>query len=252
MKRYNCEVIRDLLPLYEDGCCSKESKNIVEIHLAECSECRQSLREMQLPFLGGPAVVNHVPEQTLKNGMRKVRQFLRRSLTIALAIMIAAAGLFFLWQFGSSFFNRRYEVDYSSKCFFREYTGNGYAYTRESEFQIAGFGRSKRFSTELGRFSGKVEVAACPLPFADNGGFYCKVYDDLVLITNHGANLTNEDIQYIYMVYISPKDPDICVIFISDLYNDTDFTIVCADSTEEAAENYPKFNEAYENMCRNG
>ncbi len=35
-----CDVIRDLIPLYIDGCCSKESRREVEKHLEECEECR--------------------------------------------------------------------------------------------------------------------------------------------------------------------------------------------------------------------
>ena len=30
-----CEVIRDLLPLYQDGACSEESRGLVEAHLKE-------------------------------------------------------------------------------------------------------------------------------------------------------------------------------------------------------------------------
>ena len=51
MKKMSCEVILDLLPLYEDGCCSKESKRIVEEHLQECECCRKQCMHfrMELP-----------------------------------------------------------------------------------------------------------------------------------------------------------------------------------------------------------
>lgn len=39
--KYNCDVIQDLLPLYEDGICSEASKAIVEEHLRECSACKE-------------------------------------------------------------------------------------------------------------------------------------------------------------------------------------------------------------------
>lgn len=35
----NCNVIRDLLPLYIDDCCSKESAALLEEHLKSCPEC---------------------------------------------------------------------------------------------------------------------------------------------------------------------------------------------------------------------
>lgn len=34
-------MIQDLLPLYHDGACSKESAEIIEAHLPECDTCRQ-------------------------------------------------------------------------------------------------------------------------------------------------------------------------------------------------------------------
>ena len=36
----NCEIIKDLLPLYLDGICSDESRKMVDEHLLECEECR--------------------------------------------------------------------------------------------------------------------------------------------------------------------------------------------------------------------
>ena len=32
----NCEIVRDLLPLYADGLCSEESRRAVEEHLKSC------------------------------------------------------------------------------------------------------------------------------------------------------------------------------------------------------------------------
>ena len=37
--KYNCEMIRDLLPLYQDGICSESSRQAIEEHLSECPEC---------------------------------------------------------------------------------------------------------------------------------------------------------------------------------------------------------------------
>lgn len=42
-----CSVIKDLLPLYIDDICSKDTKKLVEGHLAECEECRKTLEEMR-------------------------------------------------------------------------------------------------------------------------------------------------------------------------------------------------------------
>ena len=42
-----CEVIRDLLPLYADDACSEKSRGIVEEHLQECDACREVLQKIR-------------------------------------------------------------------------------------------------------------------------------------------------------------------------------------------------------------
>lgn len=45
--KVSCEIIKDLLPLYHDGVCSKESRAIIEEHLLECDSCRDELQAME-------------------------------------------------------------------------------------------------------------------------------------------------------------------------------------------------------------
>lgn len=40
---YPCNLIQDLLPLYHDCVCSKESVEIIEKHLSECAVCKECL-----------------------------------------------------------------------------------------------------------------------------------------------------------------------------------------------------------------
>ena len=42
----DCNVIRDLLPLYVDGCCSEESAKLVAEHLEVCESCRTVYHQM--------------------------------------------------------------------------------------------------------------------------------------------------------------------------------------------------------------
>nr|WP_308743556.1 DUF3955 domain-containing protein [uncultured Anaerocolumna sp.] len=46
--RLSCEVIRDLLPLYYDKVCSKESSSLIEEHLAECPQCLDELQKLKM------------------------------------------------------------------------------------------------------------------------------------------------------------------------------------------------------------
>lgn len=42
----NCNIIKDLLPLYVDECCSTESTELVRAHLAGCADCRKACAQM--------------------------------------------------------------------------------------------------------------------------------------------------------------------------------------------------------------
>ncbi len=50
MKEIKCEVIRDLLPLYEDNAASEETQELVRTHLKDCPACREELRKMRVPI----------------------------------------------------------------------------------------------------------------------------------------------------------------------------------------------------------
>ena len=43
----NCNIVKDLIPLYIDGCCSEESGKIVEEHIRECDECKKLFEDMK-------------------------------------------------------------------------------------------------------------------------------------------------------------------------------------------------------------
>ena len=48
--KMDCEIVRDLLPLYADNACSGKSRDMVEEHLMECPDCRDlmdRLREIE-------------------------------------------------------------------------------------------------------------------------------------------------------------------------------------------------------------
>lgn len=45
----NCNIIKDLIPLYIDDCCSKESAEAVKEHMKSCTECRTLYENMKTP-----------------------------------------------------------------------------------------------------------------------------------------------------------------------------------------------------------
>lgn len=71
MSKIPCDIIKDLLPLYEDHICSEQSKDAIEEHLIECESCREYLEAMQadLPSIDVPSTTDHSNEEA---------EFLRR------------------------------------------------------------------------------------------------------------------------------------------------------------------------------
>lgn len=83
----NCEVIRDLLPLYVDDACSEETRRMVDEHLQACPDCANMLKELQ----------SNEIEENLKEEKNEViryqaKRFKRRSAAVGSLI----AGLFMI------------------------------------------------------------------------------------------------------------------------------------------------------------
>lgn len=47
MNQMDCDVIRDLLPLYADEACSEKSRALVNEHLLDCADCRELLQKLR-------------------------------------------------------------------------------------------------------------------------------------------------------------------------------------------------------------
>ncbi|WP_243114920.1 sigma-70 family RNA polymerase sigma factor [Faecalibacterium prausnitzii] len=95
--KLECDVIRDLLPLYAEKLASPASSALVEQHLSECPACRAELEQMEKPV---PVQPEPQPDAPLKN-IRKTLQ--KKSIRIAAAAVLAvlcAFGLVF-WMGGA-------------------------------------------------------------------------------------------------------------------------------------------------------
>ena len=77
----DCDVIRDLLPLYADDACSTASRAVVEEHLGECPDCSEMLQRLK--------------EDEIETGLLEekesvidyaVRRFRRRSAAVGSAV----------------------------------------------------------------------------------------------------------------------------------------------------------------------
>uniref|UniRef100_UPI0040570FCA zf-HC2 domain-containing protein n=1 Tax=Acetatifactor sp. TaxID=1872090 RepID=UPI0040570FCA len=72
-KKYNCDIIQDLLPLYQDAICSENSKHIVEEHLIECPSCKDILDKLKNTYFDEQLIreKNNVLETHLKQEKRR-------------------------------------------------------------------------------------------------------------------------------------------------------------------------------------
>lgn len=85
MSKVNCEIVKDLIPSYVDGICSRSSREAVEEHVKICGECRESLETLRRTALGGDKF-----DQGELDLMKKVkRHYVRKSLLIVGGMALA-------------------------------------------------------------------------------------------------------------------------------------------------------------------
>lgn len=94
-----CNVIRDLLPLYQDGVCSPESRQLVAEHLEECEPCRTEWERMSAPI---PTAHPQVEERTVAQAAssawkRGRRRAFSKGFVIAAVLVAVISSLIGLW-----------------------------------------------------------------------------------------------------------------------------------------------------------
>ena len=89
-----CKIIEDLLPLYADGICSEDSRDIIGQHIAMCPDCREKLDAMTAKL------EKNVKETEIKNPFKKVRfhymKLAAATLLICALIIAPACGIWYL------------------------------------------------------------------------------------------------------------------------------------------------------------
>lgn len=84
--KIDCEIIRDILPLYAEDLVSQPTRNMVEEHLADCDGCTKELEALRKP--------QKLPVQTDASGLKRVGQSIRRRRILAvMAILLFVATL---------------------------------------------------------------------------------------------------------------------------------------------------------------
>lgn len=86
----SCEVIKDLLPIYADGVCSKESAAMVEEHLSECEPCSSYLKEIKATEAVAAQNATFTEAQQLDYLKFVKKKMRRRTILIAIAAVIGS------------------------------------------------------------------------------------------------------------------------------------------------------------------
>lgn len=88
---YSCDLIRDLLPLYCDQVCSKDSAEAVQEHIHTCEECKNIYIRMQQNL----SMDNERYKKQQLASMQEVKKKIKKRNTIFVSVGIAA-GIFFV------------------------------------------------------------------------------------------------------------------------------------------------------------
>ncbi len=89
MSETNCNIIKDLLPLYCDGICTEESRVLVDEHIKDCAECAselQKIREMPNVVQADGSV-----DEPIKKAGKRIKKLKKKSVIKAVAISCAVA-----------------------------------------------------------------------------------------------------------------------------------------------------------------
>lgn len=88
----SCDIIQDLLPLYEDGCCSEASRDLVEEHLKECKVCQEKSIRCNTDISFSEDETCDPEEKVIKKGIRRMKRI--RAIGIgALLVCIAVISI---------------------------------------------------------------------------------------------------------------------------------------------------------------
>lgn len=100
-----CKIVEDLLPLYHDGVCSDESRQMVEEHISQCEHCRRLLKLIDGELVSPDAKDADIKpleeiSKTVKKGKKKA---LITGISLALAVMIVLFAGASIWWYAQEY-----------------------------------------------------------------------------------------------------------------------------------------------------
>lgn len=99
--KIDCDIIKDLLPLYVEGIASEKSRKAVEEHLEECEGCKKIYQEMIKPKL--QVHYDREPAESFRKYVKKEKRKLGIKTALVTAVIILAVGAVRLFMIGGAF-----------------------------------------------------------------------------------------------------------------------------------------------------
>ena len=98
MSKINCNIIKDILPLYVDGLVCEDTKSIVEAHLKKCNSCREEYRKMA-NILQMPIECDVEPIEKLQRKWRRKR-IVNTIFASVICLTVVMAMSYWLFHYG--------------------------------------------------------------------------------------------------------------------------------------------------------
>lgn len=86
----NCNIIKDLIPLYSEGLCSEESENQIKEHIRDCEKCRMLYEHAPQNSESDTLQAETPPE---KNIFKKVNKKLKHHRIVDIILLLIIAGI---------------------------------------------------------------------------------------------------------------------------------------------------------------
>lgn len=96
--KIDCEVIKDLLPLYIDGACSNKSKEIIEEHIRECNSCKKEFQLMNNDLCLSHVEKNLDEAKAIKKISKEWKKGMLKALVKGILITAIFALIFFIFM----------------------------------------------------------------------------------------------------------------------------------------------------------
>lgn len=95
MKEINCNIIKDILPLYVDGVISDDTRQLVEEHLESCEECNKECELMKKEV--------YIPAEKEASIIKNFKKKLRNKKLVISGLSVLLTGLILLGTFSFIF-----------------------------------------------------------------------------------------------------------------------------------------------------